>query len=50
MHLCVCMCSTKVPLDLLREWALIGLERGDTGMLGMVLTVAAACGHTLDAL
>jgi hypothetical protein len=48
MHLCAC--AYKVPLDLLREWALIALERRDTGMLGMVLTVAAACGHTLDVL
>jgi len=41
---------TTVPIELLSEWALNGLHEKDCAQLGCALTIAAACGHSLDSL
>jgi hypothetical protein len=41
---------TTVPIELLSEWAYTALYRRDCALLGRAMTIAAACGHSLNVL
>ena len=40
----------SVPVELLREWTLIAVQRRDCGLLGRAMTLAAANGHSMETL
>jgi len=42
--------ASDVPLELLREWTLVAVQRRDCGLLGRAMTLAAAGGHSMETL
>jgi len=40
----------SLPVELLREWTLIAIHRGNMALIGSILSAAAAYGYTLEAL
>ncbi len=40
--------SSDVPIELLREWTLVAVQRRDCGLLGRAMTLAAASNHPMD--
>eukprot|EP00615_Pteridomonas_danica_P000706 CAMPEP_0114349766 /NCGR_PEP_ID=MMETSP0101-20121206/15804_1 /TAXON_ID=38822 ORGANISM="Pteridomonas danica, Strain PT" /NCGR_SAMPLE_ID=MMETSP0101 /ASSEMBLY_ACC=CAM_ASM_000211 /LENGTH=528 /DNA_ID=CAMNT_0001488555 /DNA_START=322 /DNA_END=1908 /DNA_ORIENTATION=- len=42
--------STDTPIELLREWTLVAIQRRDCGLLGRAMTLAAAGGHSMESL
>ncbi len=40
--------ASNVPVELLREWTLIAVQRRDCGLLGRAMTLASASGHSME--
>ena len=42
--------ATDIPIELLREWTLVAVQRRDCGLLGRAMTLASAAGHSMAGL